>query len=83
MRKFLFITIFVLILYSISVNAVPDFKFNKDSVNLSGKISDSPLPGIFTVNNDGDTALDINFTDYTLTHTDGINKLTISSLSTC
>ncbi|MCH8003111.1 MAG: hypothetical protein IH934_00630 [Nanoarchaeota archaeon] len=80
MRKFLFITIFVLFLYAMSVNAVPNFKFSDDFVNLSSVVSNT-ISSSVTIDNTGTTALDINFTGFILTHTDGTNKLTISSLS--
>jgi len=78
MRKFLFITILAMILYALSVNAVPSLKFVEDFVNISGSAG-STASGTFTVNNTGTTNLNINFTGYTLTKEN--DQLFISSLN--
>jgi len=80
MNKFPLLAILTFLLVVIGVNAVPDFQFVEDFVNLSSLVSNTVTSSV-TIDNTGTTSLDINFTGLTLTHTDGTNKLTISSLS--
>ena len=78
MRRFLIISLFILILYSINVSAEPSFNVVEGFVNVTTEAGKTINPS-FQVNNTGTTNLNINFTGYTLTK--GNDKLTISSLS--
>ncbi|MDP6548159.1 MAG: hypothetical protein QF917_04350 [Candidatus Woesearchaeota archaeon] len=79
MKKLLFITILILLLYSISASATPSFNIIEDFVNQTSSAGQTLSSGSFNVNNTGTTNLDINFTGYTLTN--GSNTLSIISLS--
>ncbi|HJN56944.1 MAG TPA: hypothetical protein QGI22_03200 [Candidatus Woesearchaeota archaeon] len=79
MKKLLFITILILLLYSISASATPSFNIIEDFVNQTSGAGQTVSSGSFNVNNTGTTNLDINFTGYTLTN--GSNTLSIISLS--
>jgi len=80
MMKFVFITIFVLFLYAVSVNAAPGLNILEDHVNDT-KSAGQTAGGTFTVNNTGTEVLDIVFTADPLTRIGGTETLTISSLS--
>ncbi|MAH33452.1 hypothetical protein CL615_03590 [archaeon] len=79
MKKLLFITILIPLLYSISASATPSFNIIEDFVNQTSSAGQTLSSGSFNVNNTGTTNLDINFTGYTLTN--GSNTLSIISLS--
>jgi len=78
MKKFILITILTLILYAVSVNAVPSFNIVEDSANATGGAGQT-ASGTFTINNTGTEDLDIDFTGYTLTK--GNDQISISSLN--
>jgi len=66
------------LLYATGVYAVPDFYIVEDHVNGSSSAGQTLSGQTFSVNNNGTTNLDINFTGYTLTK--GNDQLSISSL---
>jgi len=78
MNKFPILAILTFFLYIVSVNAVPDFQFVEDFVNLSSLVSNTVTSSV-TIDNTGTTPLDINFTGLTLTK--GGDQLSISLLS--
>jgi len=78
MKKFYMIAVLAIALLAIVVNAVPSFFIVEDSADLASQAGNT-VSSSFTLNNDGSTNLDINFTGLTLTS--GSNTLSISALA--
>jgi hypothetical protein len=81
MNKFPLIAILTFLSFVIGVSSAPDFDIVEDHVNGTSSAGQTLSSGLtFTVNNTGTTNLDINFTGYILTLTDGADQINITSL---
>jgi len=78
MRKFLLLTILALFLCATGVYAAQNLKIIEDSLNMTGKTTQSPFSKTFIINNTGTENLNVTFTGFNLTN--GTNYLAISSL---
>ena len=75
MRKFLLLTILALFLCATGVYAAQNLKIIEDSLNMTGKTTQSPFSKTFIINNTGTENLNVTFTGFNLTN--GTNYLAI------